>query len=62
LVTGLFTLKHTHDLSDEVLCALAGEPVLPVLLRRIELLSPATVRSDAVAAAQLGDAVLAAKS
>ncbi len=45
LVAGLFILKHMHNLSDEVLCAsLAGEPVLPVLLRRIELLPPAAVR------------------
>ena len=43
LVAGLFILKHMHDLSDEVLCALAGEPVLPVFLRRIELLSQTAV-------------------
>jgi transposase, IS5 family len=43
LVAGLFILKHMHNLSDEALCALAGEPVLPVLLRRAELLPPATV-------------------
>jgi transposase, IS5 family len=38
LVAGLFILKHMHNLSDEVLCALAGEPALPILLRRAELL------------------------
>jgi hypothetical protein len=43
LVAGLFILKHMHNLSDEVLCALAGEPLLPVLLRRAELLPPAAV-------------------
>src|SRR5207248_2347767 len=32
LVAGLFILKHMHDLSGAVR-ALAGEPVLPVLLR-----------------------------
>ena len=43
LVAGLFILKHMHNLSDEVLCALAGEPVLSVLLRRLEFLPPAAV-------------------
>ena len=43
LVAGLFILKHMHNLSDEALCALAGEPVLPILLRRAELLPPAAV-------------------
>src|SRR5260370_7670210 len=44
LVAGLFILKHMHDLSGEVLCALAGEPVLPMLLPRIELLPPPALR------------------
>src|SRR5271165_7062767 len=44
LVAGLLILKHMHNLADEVLGALAGEPVLPVLLRRIELLPRAAVR------------------
>ena len=43
LVAGLFILKHMHNLSDEVLCALAGEPLLPILLRRAELLPQTAV-------------------
>lgn len=31
LMTGLLYLKHAYDLSDEAVCALAGEPVLAVL-------------------------------
>jgi IS5 family transposase len=52
---GLFILKHMHTLSDEVLCARwLGEPLLPILLRRAELLPPAAVRpliTDALAPA-----------
>jgi transposase, IS5 family len=33
LVAGLLILKHMHNLSDEALRELGGEPVLPVLLR-----------------------------
>jgi hypothetical protein len=39
----LFILKHMHNLSDEVLRALAGELVLPILLRGAELLPCPTV-------------------
>ena len=43
LVAGLFVLKHMHNLPDEVLCARWLEnPLLPILLRRAELLPPAT--------------------
>ncbi|MBP1293687.1 hypothetical protein M2222_008931 [Bradyrhizobium elkanii] len=55
LVAGLFILKHMHNLSDEVLCARWIEnPLLSILLRRVELLPPAAVRSivdDALAPA-----------
>ena len=55
LVAGLFILKHMHNLSDEVLCARWLEnPVLPILLRRTELLPPSAVRpivADALAPA-----------
>jgi hypothetical protein len=57
LVAGLLILKHTHSLSAVgrgAVRTLAGESVLPVLLRRIELLPPAAVRplvADALEAA-----------
>jgi hypothetical protein len=44
LAAGLLILKHMHNLSDDGLCARAGEPVLPVLLRGAELLPSAAVR------------------
>jgi hypothetical protein len=55
LVAGLFILKDMHNLSDERLWrALAGEPVLPVLLRRSGIPLRRAVRSllaDALAPA-----------
>jgi len=34
LMAGLAILKHMHNLSDETLRALVGEPVLSIFLRR----------------------------
>src|SRR4030088_3711692 len=46
LMAGLAILKHTYDLSDEVLCERWVEnPYLPVLLRRGVLPAPSGVRS-----------------
>ncbi|MGY4431133.1 hypothetical protein ACVWWO_003610 [Bradyrhizobium sp. F1.13.1] len=46
LMAGLAILKHTYNLSDEVLCERWVEnPLLPVLLRRGVLPAPAGVRS-----------------
>lgn len=46
LMVGLAILKHTYDLSDEVLCERwVREPLLPVLLRRGVLPASAGVRS-----------------
>jgi hypothetical protein len=45
LIAGLFILKHMHSLSDEVLCAMGGEPVLPILLRRAGVPPRSALRS-----------------
>jgi len=37
LMAGLHILKYADNLSGEELCALGGEPVLPILLRRGDL-------------------------
>jgi hypothetical protein len=46
LMAGIAILKHTHGLSDEVVCgSLGGEPLLPVLLRGGVLPARAAARS-----------------